>query len=787
MTQDSYLIADIIAQELNLRVADVMVVIQLFDEGASVPFIARYRKDQLPKGFGSKELRNFLLRLHYLRELEARRVIVLKNLSEQGVLDAAIEAQILKLTSKTQLEDYYLSYRSRRKSKTLEPKDLALEVLVKQILTEKTQSMQALIQDFILKEGGLYPDDAAVLAAARQILIDRMIEEPVLIDQLRQLIWQKAQLKSQAVKKRKILEAKFQEYLNFSESISKLSAQRILVLFRGRREGFLTLSLDLSALASTAEEMMLSFFHLDLTPLTTAAWLKETFAIAWKNIGSSRLSLEVFARLREIADEDLIRNLAVQLRQVLTAPPVGAKVTMGLGSGIRSGLNVAVIDPSGRVLDYLTLFPMNPQNLWHDAIFSLAKLAIKHQVEWIAVSNGKGSRDLLRLVKELMEIYPDLRLNKLLVSEAGVHQYAHSELAAEEFPDLDVPIRAAVSVARRLQDPLAELAKIEAKLIGFNPYQNDVNPLLLSAYFKAAFEDAVHEKGLDLNSASIFLLRYVSGLNEPDVKALIANRNECGHFLSRQDLKERLGMSEESFILAAGFLKIMGGSERLDETRIHPHSYSVVQKILADLDLPLSAVLGHPEVLTSVDPARYVTDASPLSTVVDILQELGSPGQDLRKKPPQNRKKEHLKSLEDLELGAISKGVVGNITHFGVFVDIGATQEGLVHISAMRPRFIKDPGSLVKTGDEIEVKIIEIDKERRRIGLTMICHEAEQTHEAKFKNQQRSKKSSAHQGLSEKERQIKSKQAAPNVAKTSPQFNTTMADAFLKLKQKLET
>lgn len=782
MIQEMQTAATIIAQELKIKVSQVETAIRLLDEGATVPFIARYRKEAT-EGLDDTQLRQLAERLYYIRELDERRAVVLQSIREQEKLTPELEKAILAADSKTRLEDLYLPHRPKRRTKAQIAKEAGLEPLALAIWKDPSLDPETHAQQFINVEAGI--DDAkAALEGARQILMELFAEDAELITELREYLWQNIILKSigkpAGKNDKKAVNNKFADYFDYAEAIKKIPSHRALALFRGRRENVLQLTLAIDN-AEYGEKRVAAYFDIRDEHRAADSWLMETIRLAWKVKLFTKLELELLTRLRELADEEAINVFARNLRDLLLAAPAGPQITIGLDPGIRTGVKVVVVDITGKVLDYTTIFPLAPQNEWHQAIAELAKLAAKYQVNLISIGNGTGSRETERLVADMMKMYPDLQLAKIMVSEAGASVYSASELAAKEFPDLDVTLRGAVSIARRLQDPLAELVKIDPKAIGVGQYQHDVNQARLVRSLDGVVEDCVNAVGVDLNTASAALLTRVSGLNETLAKNIVQYRDEHGVFTTREQLKKVARMGEKTFQQAAGFLRIMQGDNPLDASAVHPEAYTLVEKILADKQVEIRQALGNRELLQSVNAENYVDSHYGLPTIRDVLAELEKPGRDPRPEFKTATFKEGVEDINHLHEGMILEGVVSNVTNFGAFVDIGVHQDGLVHISAMTNRFISDPHAIVKAGDIITVKVIEVDKERRRIGLSMKL--TEEKAPAPVMPKKVTKTQPATQAI--KKPQI-AKKAEHDKKKSDTKktiFNTAMADALAKLKR----
>lgn len=768
-----------LAQELRVKVSQVETVIRLLDDGATVPFIARYRKEAT-EGLDDIQLRQLAERLYYLRELEERRRVVLKSIRDQEKLTPDLEKAIFAADSKTRLEDLYLPYRPKRRTKAQLAREAGLEPLAQVLWQDPSQDPSVYAQQFVNPEAQIV-DAKTALEGARQILMEHFAEDAELINELREYCWQQAILKSIACADKKA-DSKFADYFDYKEAIKKIPSHRALALFRGRREQALQLSLVLED-EGYGERRVASYFKIADEKRAADSWLIETVRMAWKVKLFTKLELELLTRLRELADLEAINVFARNLRDLLLAAPAGHQVTLGLDPGIRTGVKVAVVDLTGKLLDCSTVFPFAPQNEWHQAIAELAKLVAKYQVRLISLGNGTASRETERLVADLIKMYPDLKLTKVVVSEAGASVYSASELASKEFPDLDVSLRGAVSIARRLQDPLAELVKIEPKAIGVGQYQHDVNQARLVRSLDAVVEDCVNAVGVDVNTASVALLTHVSGLNETLAKNLVEYRDEKGLFLNREQLKNVARMGEKTFQQAAGFLRIMRGDNPLDASAVHPEAYPLVEKILADQQTDIRQIIGNKELLQTIHTQSYVSADYGLPTIRDVLRELEKPGRDPRPEFKTANFKEGVEDISHLQEGMILEGVVSNVTNFGAFVDIGVHQDGLVHISAMTDRFISNPHAVVKAGDIVTVRVVEVDLLRRRIGLSMKLKEQKEviSHKKSSKSDRQlnkrppiAKKQGKKLGKSEK-------QQLPVAKKTV--FNTAMADALAKLKR----
>lgn len=781
MAQERLTTAAIIAQELKVKVSQVETAIHLLDEDATVPFIARYRKEAT-EGLDDSQLRILAERLFYLRELEERRDVVLQSIREQNKLTPELEQSILAADTKTRLEDLYLPFRPKRRTKAQIAIEAGLEPLAYALLRDPEHDPEEKAQEFINKESGI-EDIKAALEGARHILMEHFAEDAELLNELREYLWNNAIISSVGSSKKKEALSKFSDYYAYAEPIKKIPSHRALALFRGRRESILQLALNLPEHdLHYGEHKTAAHFNIALHNRKADAWLFDTVRMAWKIKLFTKLELELLTRLREMADEEAIKVFSRNLRDLLLAAPAGPQVTIGLDPGIRTGVKVVVVDVTGKLLDYTVIFPLAPQNEWHQSIADLAKLAAKHQVNLVSIGNGTGSRETERLVSDLIKMYPDLKLTKIMVSEAGASVYSASEIATQEFPDLDVTLRGAVSIARRLQDPLAELVKIDAKSIGVGQYQHDVNQARLARSLDGVVEDCVNGVGVDVNTASAALLTRVSGLNDTLAKNIVLYRDEHGAFVNREQLKNIQRMGEKAFQQAAGFLRIMNGDNPLDASCVHPEAYPVVEKIIADKQINISQLMGNKGLLDSIQPQHYMDERYGLPTIKDILRELEKPGRDPRPEFKTAQFKEGVEDIGHLHEGMILEGVVSNVTNFGAFVDIGVHQDGLVHISAMTNRFITDPHSVVKAGDIVTVRVVEVDKDRKRIGLSMKLGTETSASEKKV-----TKTALAKKQAEVKKTDPKKKAGSPVIKKAEPVrktvFNTAMADALAKLKQ----
>ncbi|MCE0722221.1 MULTISPECIES: Tex family protein [Legionella] len=779
MTQEMSRLAAIIAQELKVKPAQVEAAIRLLNEGATIPFIARYRKEAT-EGLDDIKLRFIDERVLYLRELDERRVVVLQSIREQEKLTPELEKSILAADTKTRLEDLYLPFRPKRRTKAQLAIEAGLDPLAQRLWNNPELDPEEQAVQFINPDAGV-EDAKAALEGARHILMEHFAEDADLINELREYLWQHGIVKSTGSSKKKETVNKFSDYFDYSEAIKKIPSHRALALFRGRRESVLQVSLTLPEHdLSYGENKLAAHFNIIDKQRKADNWLLETLRLTWKIKLFTKLELELLTRLREIADEEAIKVFSRNLRDLLLAAPAGPQITIGLDPGIRTGVKVVVVDATGKLLDYTVIFPFAPQNEWHQAITDLAKLAAKYQVNLFSIGNGTGSRETERLVTDLIKMYPDLKLTKVIVSEAGASVYSASEIASQEFPDLDVTLRGAVSIARRLQDPLAELVKIEAKSIGVGQYQHDVNQARLARCLDGVVEDCVNAVGVDVNTASAALLSHISGLNEALAKNIVLYRDEHGAFKNRMELKSVNRMGEKAFQQAAGFLRIMNGDNPLDASCVHPEAYPLVEKIIADKKIDIKKLIGNKEILHSVNAEAFIDDQFGLPTIRDVLRELEKPGRDPRPEFKTAQFKEGVEDIGHLHEGMILEGVVSNVTNFGAFVDIGVHQDGLVHISAMTNKFISDPRTIVKAGDIVTVKVIEVDKERKRIGLSMKLEDEPANQPIKKPAKTSEMKKPPQVKKTEYKKKPEAKKVEP-VKKTV--FNTAMADALAKLKR----
>jgi uncharacterized protein len=712
-----------IAEELGVHEQQVGATVALLDEGATVPFIARYRKE-ITGSLDDAQLRALEDRLNYLRELEDRRAAILNSVREQGKLDAILEAAILAADSKGRLEDIYLPFKPKRRTKAEIAKERGLEPLAQLLLAEPQNDPKTLAEPFINVDNSI-ADVAAALDGARAILVERFAEDADLIGVLREQMWSNGVMSSTVRSGKKTEGEKFKDYFEFSEPLTKLPSHRILAMFRGEKEDILDLQIlpepatATPAAVSTYELKIMQRFAISDRGRPGDKWLTETVRWAWRTKIQVHLNIDLRMRLWNTAEHEAVRVFASNLRDLLLAAPAGARVTMGLDPGFRSGVKVAIVDATGKVVATTAVYPHEPQRQWDAAIATLGKLAVQHSVDLIAIGNGTASRETDRLAMDLVKSMPDMKMSKIVVSEAGASVYSASAFASEELPDLDVTLRGAVSIARRLQDPLAELVKIDPKAIGVGQYQHDLGESKLARSLDAVVEDCVNAVGVDANTASAPLLARVSGIGAGLAQTIVQYRDNNGPFKARKGLKQVPRLGPKAFEQCAGFLRITGGDDPLDASGVHPEAYPVVRKILAATKSDIKALIGNTDILRQVKPQNFVDDTFGLPTVIDILRELEKPGRDPRPAFKAAVFKEGVETLKDVKPGMILEGAVTNVAAFGAFVDIGVHQDGLIHISAMSKSFIKDPRDVVKSGDVVKVKVLDIDVARKRIALTL--------------------------------------------------------------------
>lgn len=713
-----------LAAELGVAEWQVKAAVDLLDGGATVPFIARYRKE-VTGTLDDTQLRNLEERLAYLRDLEARRAAVLEAIEAQGKLEPGLKARILAAETKARLEDLYLPFKLKRRTKAQAAREAGLEPLAEALLTRPDQAPEAAARAYVDAAKGI-ADAEAALEGARAILIERFSEDPELVGGLRETGWQRGRMVATVKPGKAAAGEKFSDYFDFAEPLTKLPSHRILALFRGEKEEVLDLAIadavgeePAKGRPGSQELRIAKTFGIRDQGRPGDAFLMETVRRAWRTRLKPATDTDLRARLWAVAEAGAVTVFAGNLRDLLLAAPAGARPTLGLDPGFRTGVKVAVVDATGKVVATDTIYPHEPRRDWNGALVALARHCRAHGVELLAIGNGTASRETDRLAAELIAKQPELKLTKVMVSEAGASVYSASAYASAELPDLDVSIRGAVSIARRLQDPLAELVKIEPKAIGVGQYQHDLAEGKLARSLDAVVEDCVNGVGVDVNIASAPLLARVSGLTPRVASNIVGHRDAHGPFRSRAALKKVPGLGPKAYELAAGFLRIRGGSDPLDASGVHPESYPVVRRILAATGQPIQALIGNTGTLRSLDPKRFTDPTFGLPTVTDILSELEKPGRDPRPAFKTATFQEGVEKITDLKPGMRLEGVVTNVAAFGAFVDIGVHQDGLVHISMLADRFVKDPREVVKPGDVVRVRVVEVDVGRKRIALSM--------------------------------------------------------------------
>ncbi len=711
-----------IAEELAVNESQISAAIGLLDEGATVPFISRYRKE-VTGGLDDTQMRHLDERLRYLRELDERRLAILKSIAEQDKLTPALEQALQEADTKNRLEDLYLPYKPKRRTKAQIAREAGLEPLADALVADPEQDPEQVAAAYLNPGHGI-EDSKAALDGARQILMERFAEDADLLARLRTFLQENAQLAARLVPGKENEGAKFRDYFEHTEALATTPSHRALAMFRGRNEGFLQLNLLLDpdekpGDAHPCEAMIADYWSIRDAGRAADRWLADTVRWTWRVKLLTHLQTDLLTQLRERAEQEAIGVFARNLKDLLLAAPAGAHATIGLDPGLRTGVKLAVVDATGKVLDHGALFPHPPQKRTREASAELLRLIQQHHVELIAIGNGTASRETDKFVGDLLQAHPDLNCRKVMVNESGASIYSASEFAAREFPDLDVTIRGAVSIARRLQDPLAELVKIDPKSIGVGQYQHDVSQVQLARQLDAVVEDCVNAVGVDVNTASVPLLARVSGLNQNLASNIVAQRDQAGSFASRRDLLQVSRFGEKTFEQAAGFLRISNGSNPLDASAVHPESYALVEDIAKRQQRPLASLIGDSAFLRSVRPTDYVTEQVGLPTVIDILRELDKPGRDPRPEFRMASFQDGVEKISDLKPDMVLEGTVTNVTNFGAFVDIGVHQDGLVHISVLADRFVKDPHDVVKAGDVVKVKVMEVDLERKRIALSM--------------------------------------------------------------------
>ncbi|ADD42345.1 Tex family protein [Stackebrandtia nassauensis] len=717
-------INEAIATELGVGERQVAAAVDLLDSGATVPFIARYRKEATGT-LDDAQLRTLEERLRYLRELHERRASILDEIDKQGKLTDELRGQIMSAETKARLEDLYLPYKPKRRTKAQIAREAGLEPLAERLLGDASLDPAATAAEFVDADKGV-ADAEAALAGARAILTERFAEDADLIGQLRERMWKQGHITSKVREGKETEGAKYSDYFEFAEPFGKLPSHRVLALFRGEKEEVLTLSLEASAEDDAAsvgpsdyEREIAARFGIADRGRPADRWLLDSVRWAWRTRVSVGLAVDTRVRLWQAAEDEAVSVFAANLRDLLLAAPAGTRTTLGLDPGFRTGVKVAVVDATGKVVDTATIYPHQPQNRWDEALATLAALVKRHNVELIAIGNGTASRETDKLAGDLVKLAKGHQLTKVMVSEAGASVYSASAYASRELPELDVSIRGAVSIARRLQDPLAELVKIDPKSIGVGQYQHDLAEHKLSHSLDAVVEDCVNGVGVDLNTASAPLLARVSGISSALADNIVAHRDTAGAFTSRKGLQDVARLGPKAFEQCAGFLRIRDGVDPLDSSAVHPEAYPVVRRIAQATGSDVSGLIGNRSVLGSVKPQDFVDETFGLPTVTDILSELDKPGRDPRPEFKTAVFAEGVEKLSDLAPGMVLEGTVTNVAAFGAFVDVGVHQDGLVHISAMSNDYVADPRDVAKPGDIVKVRVLEVDEARKRISLTM--------------------------------------------------------------------
>jgi len=757
-----------LSTELAVKPSQIVAAVTLLDEGATVPFIARYRKEATD-GLDDIQLRELESRLLYLRELEERKTAVMKNIEEQGKLTESLKQLILSAETKTRVEDLYRPYKQKRRTKAHIAKEAGLAPLADSLLQDPTQDPLQLAKTFLNPEHKI-TDEKQALDGAKQILMEQFAEDPELVGRLRDLAWESGLLTATVAPDKAQDDSKFRDYFEYQSALAKTPSHRALAIFRGRNEGVLQVGLmipgqdDLpnAQAIGACEKAIADQFGVHNQGRAADKWLSECVRWAWKIKVKLHLEVELIARLRKMAEEDAIQVFSTNLRDLLLASPAGPKATIGLDPGIRTGVKVAVVDATGKLVDMDTIYPHQPRKDWNGALQCLALLVKKHDVELISIGNGTASRETDKLAGDLIRALKNPKLQKIVVSESGASVYSASEFASQELPDVDVSIRGAISIARRLQDPLAELVKIDPKAIGVGQYQHDVNQTQLAKMLDSVVEDCVNAVGVDVNTASAPLLAKISGLSKTLAANIVTLRDQQGPFKNRKALLKVPRLGEKAFEQAAGFLKIADGSNPLDASSVHPEAYPVVEKILAQSQKTLQSMIGDLRFLRALKPSDYTDEVFGLPTVTDIISELEKPGRDPRPEFKTAAFKDGVEKIGDLIEGMILEGAVTNVTQFGAFIDIGVHQDGLAHISELSDSFVKDPHTVVKAGEIVKVRVLEVDESRQRIALSLCL---------------KPKQGEAQKGQS---RPKQNTQKTQRPTQTAPAQNNAMASALAK-------
>ncbi|MFK7829292.1 MAG: Tex family protein [Congregibacter sp.] len=790
-------IAALLADELSVAEKQVVAAVTLLDEGATVPFISRYRKE-LTGGLDDTQMRLLEERLRYLREFQERRDAILASVGEQGKLTPELESSIRAAQTKSRLEDLYLPFKPKRRTKAMIAREAGLEPLADALYEDPGLDPDSVAPDYFNAEAG-FDTSKATLDGAKQILMERFVEDAELLDRVRRFLQSEGLLASRVIPGTEAEGVKFSDYFEHTEPLKSVPSHRALAMFRGRNEGVLMLDLRLSADESAADVhpcqgMIAAHWNVSDEGRPADKWLAEVVRWTWSVKMLSHIQTDLLMALRERAEAEAISVFASNLKDLLLAAPAGPRVTIGLDPGLRTGVKVAVVDATGKLVDQATIFPTPPQNKLREAAGTLLAMIRQHGVQLISIGNGTGSRETDRFVAEMLTAQPELNVRRVVVNEAGASIYSASELAAREFPDVDVTIRGAVSIARRLQDPLAELVKIDPQSIGVGQYQHDVSQLKLGRQLNAVVEDCVNAVGVDINTASGPLLGRVSGLSQRIADNIVSLRDAKGRFSNRKTLLDVVGMGAKTYQQSAGFLRVMDGDNPLDASAVHPESYALVKKIAAQSGRELGGLIGDSTFLRAVNAADYVSEDVGLPTVTDILSELEKPGRDPRPEFKTAKLQEGVEKISDLKLDMILEGTVTNVTSFGAFVDVGVHQDGLVHISAMSEKFIKDPREAAKAGDIVQVKVMTVDIPRKRIGLSMRLSDSASVDPVRRKGGQKTAKegrSSAGRSGAQTEQRGRKSNAKPTGARSSGAVkgstdtpNNAFADAFAKARDK---
>ena len=775
-------IAEQIAKELDVKISQINAAINLLDEGATVPFIARYRKE-VTQGLDDNHLRHLAQRLVYLRDLNDRRNVIIANIEQQGNLTPALAAELNNADNKTRLEDLYLPFKPKRRTKGQIAIAAGLAPLANNIYNNWQLNPEHEAKAFINKEHG-FIDEKSALEGAHYILVERFAEDANLIQKLRRHLLKQAHLCSKVVKAKAGEAAKYRDYFEHSELLKNVPSHRMLAMLRGRNEGLLSLSIDVDpgqdSAFSSAQQLIIEHFNLRLTGQAAADFLMKVVNTTWKMKLSQSLETELLGNLREQAEIEAIKVFSRNLNDLLMAAPAGAKVTLGLDPGMRTGCKLAIVDETGKLLQTATIFPHAPQNHWDKSVRTLVNLCQQHKVTLVAIGNGTGSRESDKLVADVISKIENNKPTKVIVSEAGASVYSASEFAAQEFPDLDVSIRGAVSIARRLQDPLAELVKIDPKAIGVGQYQHDVSQSQLSQTLDNVIEDCVNAVGVDLNSASAALLSRVSGLNKTMANNVVSFRDEHGRFNNRNELKKVARLGPKAFEQAAGFLRITNGNNPLDCSGVHPETYALVEQILKQSNSTITELIGNKSALENINIETLASESFGIITIKDIISELEKPGRDPRPEFKTATFQEGVNTINDLKVGMILEGVISNVANFGAFVDVGVHQDGLVHISSLTNKFVSDPHEIVKAGEVVKVKVTEVDPQRKRISLTMRLDEA--TPPVTSHSTEKSAKAGHNDNKNKHQHKNQAKVQKPKVENNAAMGNA-FADAFAKLKK----